>query len=318
MSYAPATKPTMYFVGVTTASSLIMRVFPRWAELLELGDCELRGIDLPLRAGDDAYRAVVDFIAGDERSLGALVTTHKLDLFEAAHDRFDEVAEFARVMRETSSISKRDGRLCCDAKDPISSALALDAFVPPAHWESTGGAAFLAGAGGAATAIAWALATRPAGDRPSRIVVSDIDEVRLRALGEVMASAGTDVPLELVKAESALDNGAVTAGLPLGSLVVNATGLGKDRPGSPLAATAVFPEQGLAWELNYRGDLVFLDQARDQAEERGLVVEDGWTYFIHGWTQVIADVFHVEIPTAGPGFDALVAAADEERAGASR
>jgi len=26
-----------------------------------------------------------------------------------------------------------------------------------------------------------------------------------------------------------------------------------------------------------------------------LIVEDGWTYFIHGWTQVISEVFHVEI-----------------------
>jgi len=24
-------------------------------------------------------------------------------------------------------------------------------------------------------------------------------------------------------------------------------------------------------------------------------VEDGWTYFIHGWTQVIAEVFHIDI-----------------------
>jgi hypothetical protein len=34
-------------------------------------------------------------------------------------------------------------------------------------------------------------------------------------------------------------------------------------------------------------------------------VENGWTYFIHGWTQVIAEVFHVDIATRGPAFDAL-------------
>ena len=34
-------------------------------------------------------------------------------------------------------------------------------------------------------------------------------------------------------------------------------------------------------------------------------MEDGWTYFLHGWTQVVAEVFDVEIPTSGPGFDAL-------------
>jgi shikimate 5-dehydrogenase len=52
---------------------------------------------------------------------------------------------------------------------------------------------------------------------------------------------------------------------------------------------------------NYRGDLVFLDQAR----AAGVRFEDGWVYFLHGWTQVIAEVFDVAIPTSGPRFDEL-------------
>ena len=51
------------------------------------------------------------------------------------------------------------------------------------------------------------------------------------------------------------------------------------------------PERGIVWDLNYRGDLVFLDQARRQQAARHLQIEDGWTYFLHGWTQVIAEVF---------------------------
>jgi shikimate 5-dehydrogenase len=89
------------------------------------------------------------------------------------------------------------------------------------------------------------------------------------------------------------------------SLVVNATGLGKDAPGSPITDAAVFPEGGIAWEFNYRGDLLFLRQARAQEEQRHLLVEDGWLYFIHGWTRVIAEVFHVDIPVRGPKFDEL-------------
>ncbi|MEI6241130.1 MAG: shikimate dehydrogenase, partial [Planctomycetia bacterium] len=68
---------------------------------------------------------------------------------------------------------------------------------------------------------------------------------------------------------------------------------------------AVFPEHGLAWDFNYRGDLHFLVQARRQAAARHLHVEDGWVYFLHGWTRVMEEVFHVEIPARGPGFDAL-------------
>jgi len=96
----------------------------------------------------------------------------------------------------------------------------------------------------------------------------------------------------------------VMAGLAPGSLVINATGLGKDAPGSPITNAAVFPTDGLAWELNYRGDLVFLEQARAQSD-RLIHVEDGWIYFLHGWTQVIGEVFHVDIPTSGPSFDEL-------------
>ena len=86
------------------------------------------------------------------------------------------------------------------------------------------------------------------------------------------------------------------AGLKPGSLVINATGLGKDAPGSPLTDAARWPEDGIAWDFNYRGDLVFLRQARAQQQARQLQIEDGWIYFIHGWTRVIAEVFHIDIP----------------------
>ena len=68
---------------------------------------------------------------------------------------------------------------------------------------------------------------------------------------------------------------------------------------------ACSPERALVWEFNYRGDLVFLDQARAQEKSRYLQIEDGWVYFLHGWTRVISDVFAVDIPTRGPVFDEL-------------
>jgi shikimate 5-dehydrogenase len=66
-------------------------------------------------------------------------------------------------------------------------------------------------------------------------------------------------------------------------LVVNATGMGKDSPGSPLEGAAVFPRGGIAWELNYRGELGFLREAEAQRADRELTVADGWGYFIRGW-----------------------------------
>ena len=51
------------FIGVTTAQSSIMRIFPRWRDLLGLGpDVEMAGWDLPLHAPPEDYcAAVTDF-----------------------------------------------------------------------------------------------------------------------------------------------------------------------------------------------------------------------------------------------------------------
>lgn len=303
---APATRPTLYFVGVTTGSSSIQRVFPAWAA--ELGvDGVLTGIDLPLHAPAEQYRRVVEFIRDDPLSLGALVTTHKIDLYRATEDLFDVRDDFARLMGETSCISKADGRLVCHAKDPISSGLSLEALVPAGHWERHPEATVVClGAGGSTIAISWYLSQRSRGaNRPAAIVATNRSQPRLDHLREVHAGLDTDTPFEYVLAPSPRDNDAVVAAAPAGSLVINATGLGKDAPGSPLTDAATFPELGLVWELNYRGDLVFLDQARAQEQARHLTVQDGWIYFLHGWTQVIGEVFHIAIPASGPAFDRL-------------
>jgi shikimate 5-dehydrogenase len=302
----PAAVPTLYFIGVTTGRSSIQHVFPRWADALGLDGAVLQGIDLPLHAPADDYRRVVEFIAADPLSLGALVTTHKIDLYAACRDLFDEIDPFALLMGETSCISKRDGKLVCHAKDPISSGLALDAFIPPGHWSRTGADALCMGAGGSTIAISWYLSrAETRHERPRRIVVTNRSPQRLEHIREIHAQLDTDTAFEYVLTPAAADNDRVLTELAPGSLVVNATGLGKDAPGSPLTDAGVFPERALAWDLNYRGDLVFLDQARAQADARGLQVEDGWIYFVHGWTQVIAEVFHVEIPTSGPSFERL-------------
>jgi shikimate 5-dehydrogenase len=172
------------------------------------------------------------------------------------------------------------------------------------------------GAGGSPIALTWHLMQKARGaDRPSRIVVSDRNPARLEEIRRVHAGLRSGVPTGYVLATEASDNDSALADLPPGSLVINATGLGKDAPGSPLSEAARFPERAIAWDLNYRGDLVFLDQARAQATGRSLQVEDGWTYFLHGWTQVIGEVFHVRIPVRGPEFETLSEIAQIARKG---
>jgi hypothetical protein len=83
--------------------------------------------------------------------------------------------------------------------------------------------------------------------------------------------------------------------------------MGKDRPGSPAPPDAPWPYGGIAWDLNYRGDLDFLRQARAVERKRSLRVFDGWRFFLHGWTAHLAEVFDIEMDA--PTFAALSAAA---------
>ncbi len=276
----------MRFVGVSTASSSIMRVFPLWSDILGL-DAELVGLDVPIDAPAEDHRRAVAEIQGDPACAGALVTTHKIALFEAARDMFDEVDDFAASVGEISCIAVRDGRTTGAAKDPLTAGLALEEVLDDDHF-AEGAEVFCLGAGGAGTAIGWYLGGRR--DAPARMTFVDVERRRLEHLGEVLAAHSPDVPLRTLTAGEA-DVPAELASLPPGSLVVNATGLGKDRPGSPLPSSSVLPERSVVWELNYRGSLEFLAQAREQEQQRDLTVVDGWRYFIHGWSQVIAEVF---------------------------
>jgi shikimate 5-dehydrogenase len=304
--FPAAERPTMYFIGVTTHQSSIMKVFPRWAEFLELGDVVIRGMNFRWHDAAENYRKAVAFIRRDPLSLGALVTTHKIDLLRACRDQFDRLDPFAELMGEISSISKDAGQLVGHAKDPITSGLALDAFLPAGHWERTGAEALVLGAGGSAIAVTWHMLQKKFGNnRPARIIVTNRSTPRLEEIRKFHERIEADVPLEYHHTPSPELTDAIMARLPPHSLVINATGLGKDAPGSPLTDNAAWPRDGYAWDFNYRGDLVFLDQARAQQEGKRLHIEDGWTYFIHGWTRVIAEVFHLEIPTSGPKFDEL-------------
>jgi shikimate dehydrogenase len=290
----PATKPTMYFIGVTTGQSSIMKVFPRWVEALGIEGC-LKGIDIALRAPAADYRAVVEFIRDDPMSLGALVTTHKIDLYKACKDMFDYFDPYAEQFGELSSISKKNGMLCGHAKDPISVGLALDSFVTAEHWMKYPNAqACVLGAGGSALAVSAYLANEKHGDAvPARIHMNNRSAPRLASAVHLLAKSRVQMSFNLCPIPEWNDH--IVESLPEGSLVINATGMGKDRPGSPLTDNCKFPQNGIVWEFNYRGTLEFMHQARAQQAEHNLLIEDGWTYFIHGWTQVISEVFHIDI-----------------------
>jgi shikimate dehydrogenase len=291
--------PTFFFIGVTTRKSSIMKVFPLWMSELGRPEIVIDGVDLKIHDTPDNYRQAVAQIKHDPLSLGGLVTTHKIDLLDAARDMFEFLDPYALICGEISSISKLDGRLEGHAKDPITSGLSLDAIIGENYFAHTGGEVLCFGAGGSAIATLLHLINKKhSGDRPKRFFLVNRSQGRLDGARSMVSKLNTDIQIEYLCNADPRKNDVLMEAAPEHSIVINATGMGKDTPGSPITDLGRFPLNGVAWDFNYRGELDFLHQAKLQASERKLRVEDGWLYFLHGWTQVVAQVIHIDLTPA--------------------
>ncbi len=298
-------QPTFYFIGVTTGQSSAQRIFPQWMRLLGRPEVQLKGVDCRIHDEPARYRQIVTEIKSDPLALGGLITTHKIDLLDAARDLFDKLGPHAQLCDEVSAISKRDGLLWGHATDPVADGRALDALLGARYFTASRERSEILclGAGGAAVALAlWLIEKRDPAEQPARFTFVDIDAARLERVQQLLQPLQSAFAFRYIHCsdeqpaeQSARHNDALLAQLPAGSVVINATGMGKDRPGSPITAAARFPAQGIVWELNYRGELQFLQQAFAQAPHRALTVADGWVAFLHGWTGVIAHVLDIEI-----------------------
>jgi shikimate 5-dehydrogenase len=223
---------------------------------------------------------------------------------------FDYLDPYAVICGEVSSISKNGHALEGHAKDPITAGLSLDALLGMGYFGRTSGDVLCLGAGGSTTAIVLHFAQKKhPSDRPKRIVIVNRSPGRLEHLERIMEQLNTDIECVFHCNAKPQINDKILAQMPEASLIINATGMGKDTPGSPLSNDAQFPKNGIAWELNYRGKLDFLHQALKQVGSRNLTAENGWLYFLHGWTQVIAQVLGVRIE--GEMFDRLAAIAGQ-------
>ena len=146
----PKKAPTFFFYGVSTAGSSIMKIFPRWAAELGKPQVVLEGVDFKIHAEPAKYRAAVAQIKGDRLSLGALITTHKIDLYDAASDLFDYLDPYARITNEITCISKKEAVLEGYGLEPLSSGKTLDTILGENYFGRTGGQVLCFGAGGSA------------------------------------------------------------------------------------------------------------------------------------------------------------------------
>lgn len=302
----------MVFVGVTTGGSVINRLFPVWAEILGIAPARLVGMDLSLDVTPGGVRAAIRQIAEDRAVRGALVTTHKIAVYRHAHGLFAGFDGDADRLGEVSAVVKSPAGLIGHAKDLVTAGMALDRLVARDHWRGHPRAqALVLGSGGAGLALAAHLVGRRPAERPETLILCDVDGEALAHARSSLAAIGGGEVVECRHVRDGSDNDRSMAALPPHSLVVNATGLGKDRPGSPITDAAGFPEHGIVWEFNYRGPRRFLEQAGEQRADRHLTITDGWTYFLYGWAHVIAEVFGIALDP--PMFERLEVAANRVR-----
>ena len=193
----PAKVPTFYFVGVSTTQSSIMKVFPAWAKQLGISQT-IKGIDCKPSSDREVYRSIVNFLREDKLSLGSLVTTHKLDLLEAARDLFDSLDPYALQLAEVSSISKRDGLLRGHATDHIASGLSFDAMTKGGNIVTKNPEVCILGAGGSAIALTIHLFNLEESRCPSKIYVTDQNEKRLKDMEEVHTKIKRRIPKEYI------------------------------------------------------------------------------------------------------------------------
>jgi shikimate 5-dehydrogenase len=287
---------SIWFVGVNTQGSVALRASAGWMQALGV-EAQLVGVDIAADSPADRYRALVDDFRRDGDVLGAVISGHKARMFEVARDRLDLVAEQAVLCQEISVLHRWHEQVGATAIEADSTREALTEIAGPAHWRQTGGHLFVLGAGGTASALLAALyAERKDREAAPRVVhLVDVVASRSRRLAEqldrwqpglaVTESAPTDAP-------------AVLAQLPPGSLVVNATGIGKDTPGSPIPLPAPWPREAIFWEINYRGPLPLLADAKRAAAVRLLKLHDGWRLFLAGWSEALAMILHRSLSEA--------------------
>jgi len=304
--------PTFYFIGVTTRKSSIMKVFPLWMKVLGREEVVMEGVDCKIHDAPEVYRKAVAQIKYDPLSLGALVTTHKIDLLTAARDMFEYLDPYAVITGEVSSISKLEGRLEGHAKDPFTSGASLDAIIEKGYFGKAHGDVLCFGAGGSGVATLLHLINKKdKEDRPGKFTFVNRSQGRLDHAKEMVGGLKTDIQIEYICNSDPQVDDKIMEKFPPYSIIINATGMGKDTPGSPITWQGIFPMNSVSWEFNYRGELDFLHQSLAQVESRKVKVEDGWLYFVHGWTQVIAQVLHFDLTPAL--FDKLNKAASTVR-----
>ncbi len=270
----------VYFLGVRTRGSASHRAFPAWMKAIGWS-ASLIGVDMPLHSDCPRYADFLARMKNDERCAGAQVTSHKIRVFECLADGFDFLDPDACSLGEVGAVAIAAGTLTGFSPDMMALAGELSRMLLAGGQRPRVREVVILGGGGAGRAVALASA-RFGGAIIPKITITERDgEVKADLEARLVALLNTAGQVHAEVRDGA-ENDDVVRRAPAGSLIVNATGLGKDIAGSPISGDVTLPADSIAWDLNYRGDLRFLHQARAQGG-RGVQVFDGWDYFLRNW-----------------------------------
>lgn len=280
--------PVFLFLGTSTAGSSVHQMFSRWSPAFD-PEAQVRGVDIPVHANPEVFRRLVADIADNPHIRGAVITSHKVRVHAACHDLFDSTSPLVDLAREVNSIRSTDG-LHAFATDPV----AIELVRPDSHTTSP---VVCLGSGGSAVALVMATVldmaqTAATGKAvPKGTAQRDITIVARRynvvpELEALFARLPDRDRIQVVVAADEMERSQLTAAQPPGTLVANATGLGKIEAASPVTGPEAFPAESIAWDFNYRGPLTFLAQAR----VAGVHVVDGWDYYLAAWSTALAAI----------------------------
>jgi shikimate 5-dehydrogenase len=271
----------VYFLGVRTRGSASHKAFPAWMRAIDWS-ASLVGVDMALNSDCAGYGEFLARMKNDEYCAGAQITSHKVGVFECLSDELDRLDPDARSLGEVGAISMAAGTLTGFSPDMLALTDELTRMLTAGDSAPSPREVIILGGGGAGRAVALTSARFGTGLVP-RITITERDatvlaDLKIR-LSASLASAGQGS----LQFREGADNDEIVRNAPAGSLIVNATGRGKDIAGSPVSEDVIFPAESIAWDLNYRGDLRFLHQARAQRASNGVRVLDGWNYFLRNW-----------------------------------
>ena len=210
-------------------------------------------------------------------------------LFEHTRQLFDEFDSDAELLGEIGVAVRAPGTLTALAPAKIA---AQQAYEHVFGDDSDPAEVLIIGATGPARALALALSNSAGDSGPRRVCLTTLDGKSMTDMRQRIAELPDDRRPTLRHIESQLEHDRLVTLLPPGSLVVNATGPSSEDTPSPVGDAALFPQNGLVWDLDAIGvSSPFLDKARQQRRPRGLRLSDGPMFNQFQWLAAAAAVF---------------------------